>query len=47
MNKKKIVNKISGVSTMDSTWSFYLQNVGSIPARRTKDYSTYIASVEK
>ena len=27
---------ISGVSTMDSTMSFYLMNVGSIPARRTK-----------
>ena len=25
----------SGVSTMDSTMSFYLMNVGSIPARRT------------
>jgi hypothetical protein len=30
----------SGVSTMDSTWSFYLQNVGSIPARRTSKYNS-------
>ena len=30
----------SGVSTMDSTWSFYLQNVGSIPVGRTSKYNS-------
>ena len=34
--------KQSGVSTMDSTMSFYLMNVGSIPARRTKFSSSLI-----
>jgi len=29
-------HQTSGVSIMDNTKSFYLLNVGSIPARRTK-----------
>ncbi len=35
----------SGVSIMDNTKSFYLLNVGSIPARRTSKYTH--ARVEK
>ena len=30
----------SGVSIMDNTKSFYLLNVGSIPARRTSKYNS-------
>ena len=36
----------AGYSTMDSTQSFYLQNVGSIPASRTNKYITAIGEMD-
>jgi len=36
----------AGYSTMDSTMSFYLMNVGSIPASRTSKYITAIGEMD-